>query len=597
MIRLRLGTVGALVCTWLGCTLFACSSPGEPCTPGQEVACSCPSGEQGSQVCQDDGAFARCVCEGTGGSGLGGGATGAGGQGGGASCVPSTSEPCYSGPPGTENVGVCHGGTRTCSASGTWGACDGEVTPTPENCAEPEDEDCNGDAVVCGGAHLWSKDYGDEGSQGGTAPRVVVDQNDDIVLISGFDGDIDLGGGTLTSAGSQDVLVAKLAPDGSHLWSKRFGDADDQAPHDVDVDADGNILVLGVCRGTLDFGDGPLACGSQEDIFVAKLDPDGNTLWSKRFGSAGLQVATELAVDRATGEIVLLGVFENTINFGGSTLVATGSWLDIAIAKLDASGGHVWSKSFVYQNGFVGGYSVQAGLVVDPAGDVAFTGLFTGTFDFGGLPLTGVNEDVLLVKLSGAGDHIWSKRFGDAAGAQDAWALAVDGTGNLFVGGSLQGTLDFGGAPPMINDDNAGLSLYVAKLDPSGNGIWNQRYQMDNPYNSAPRGIALDGAGNPTVVGSFEGSVNLGTGTFTAPGIYKDAFVMKLRGDSGATLWAKQFGGDRDDSITAVAVDSGDNNILAGAFRSSSIDFGGDIFTNADPTLNTTDMFLVKLAP
>lgn len=62
-------------------------------------------------------------------------------------CTPGTTEPCYDGPPGTQGVGPCHGGMRTCLPDGTgWGPCTGEVVPSPENsqCADNKDNDCNG---------------------------------------------------------------------------------------------------------------------------------------------------------------------------------------------------------------------------------------------------------------------------------------------------------------------------------------------------------------------------------------------------------------------------------------------------------------------
>jgi MYXO-CTERM domain-containing protein len=59
-------------------------------------------------------------------------------------CVPSSTRPCYNGPAGTAGVGLCHAGTQTCDAAGSWGSCAGEVLPTPEICSNGIDENCNG---------------------------------------------------------------------------------------------------------------------------------------------------------------------------------------------------------------------------------------------------------------------------------------------------------------------------------------------------------------------------------------------------------------------------------------------------------------------
>jgi hypothetical protein len=67
------------------------------------------------------------------------------------SCTPGAMQPCYSGPPSTQNVGPCKGGTQTCNAQGTgFGACVGEVVPVPETCNTPEDDNCNGMANEAG---------------------------------------------------------------------------------------------------------------------------------------------------------------------------------------------------------------------------------------------------------------------------------------------------------------------------------------------------------------------------------------------------------------------------------------------------------------
>ena len=65
-------------------------------------------------------------------------------------CVPGTSDDCYEGPEGTEDVGVCRGGTKTCGADGkVWSACAGQVVPAAEDYSRPEDEDCDGLAGLC----------------------------------------------------------------------------------------------------------------------------------------------------------------------------------------------------------------------------------------------------------------------------------------------------------------------------------------------------------------------------------------------------------------------------------------------------------------
>jgi len=65
-------------------------------------------------------------------------------------CTDGDTEPCYSGPNGTEGIGICHGGERTCT-NNVWGECTGEVTPQGEICEDGIDQDCNGADTGCGG--------------------------------------------------------------------------------------------------------------------------------------------------------------------------------------------------------------------------------------------------------------------------------------------------------------------------------------------------------------------------------------------------------------------------------------------------------------
>src|SRR6185437_6832907 len=99
-----------------------------------------------------------------------------------------------------------------------------------------------------------------------------------------FFSSVNFGGPTLTNQGSGDVFVAKFDPMGSHLWSNGYGDAQDQSSASSVVDAMGNILLAGDYSGTLNFGGTPLTSAGATDIFAAKLDSNGNHLWSKSFG-------------------------------------------------------------------------------------------------------------------------------------------------------------------------------------------------------------------------------------------------------------------------------------------------------------------------
>jgi hypothetical protein len=202
---------------------------------------------------------------------------------------------------------------------------------------------------------------------------------------------VDFGGGPLTSGGGYDGFVAKLDPAGNHLWSKGVGDARGH----VTTDAAGNVLVGGAFEGSVDFGGGPLVSAGGYDVFVAKLDPAGNHLWSKHFGEGGQQACDGVATD-ASGNVLVIGDFNGPLDFGGGPLANAG-FDDVFVAKFDPTGNHLWSKRF-------GDWSEEEGhgVATDAAGNALVTGVFEGTVDFGGGPLTSAGgHDVFVAKLEG----------------------------------------------------------------------------------------------------------------------------------------------------------------------------------------------------
>src|SRR5262249_55883266 len=146
-----------------------------------------------------------------------------------------------------------------------------------------------------------------------------------------FYGSADFGCGPLTSI-DVDIFVAKLdAKDGACQWAKRFGDAGDQEGVSVAVDGMGNVLVTGIFRDSVDFGGGALPSAGGSDIFVAKLDANGNHLWSKAFGDLNDQRAFGVAVD-STANVVITGNIKGSVDFGGGVLPSAGG-SDIFVAK------------------------------------------------------------------------------------------------------------------------------------------------------------------------------------------------------------------------------------------------------------------------
>jgi hypothetical protein len=316
-----------------------------------------------------------------------------------------------------------------------------------------------------GGLYKWSRNFGAPGAFAlGTG--IALSATGDVLVTGYFQGAINFGGGggPVTSAGAQDVFVAKLdGSSGGYLWAQHFGGPTDQAPQSggIAVDSSGNVVVTGYFLGSTDFGGGPLASTGASDVFVVKLNASGAHLWSKHFGGSGsLSSGRSVAVD-ASG-VLVAGGFSGPLDFGGGPITASGS-ADAFLLKLDAaSGAHVWSQHF--GAGPMSSITAASGVTVDVAGNLLVTGDFTGAVKFGGPPILSAGvQDVFLAKLEPGGGDVWSERFGDPGSTQTSAGVATDASNNVLVAGYFSGSIDFGPGPLV---SMGAMDIFVAKFAP-----------------------------------------------------------------------------------------------------------------------------------
>jgi hypothetical protein len=279
--------------------------------------------------------------------------------------------------------------------------------------------------------HISSTKFGDASAQ--YAFDLVVDDSDNVIITGYFQGGVNFGGALLTSAGANDIYVAKFNSALVAQWSARYGDAaGSQFGQGVDADAAGNVYLCGYFGGTVNFGGSNLTSAGGNDVYAAKLNSAGAHQWSKRFGDASNQVATKISAD-AAGNNYLTGYFAGTINFGGAALTTVGAD-DIFLAKFSATGTLQWSQRY-------GDASSQFGMSVTCTDAAVFIGgQSAGTTNFGGSNLVSPGgRDMYLAKLTVAGVHEWSRIFGDSG---EQYGYSVDtALGRVALAGYFQGSI------------------------------------------------------------------------------------------------------------------------------------------------------------
>jgi hypothetical protein len=192
------------------------------------------------------------------------------------------------------------------------------------------------------GHYLWARRFGGPNSDAGVA--LAVDSTGNVTVTGSFQGSVDFGGGPLSSVGGRDIFVAQYAgSDGRHLWSKRFGGTSDDYGYGVAIDGQNHVTVIGSFQGQVDFGGGALSSAGQADIFVVQFTGAGGHRWSKRFGDTSADYGYSVTVD-SLGYVTVTGGFIGTVDFGSGPLTSVG--YDIFVAQFTGDGVSVWAKRF-----------------------------------------------------------------------------------------------------------------------------------------------------------------------------------------------------------------------------------------------------------
>lgn len=439
----------------------------------------------------------------------------------------------------------------------------------------------------------WAKQIGGVGSDKGTS--IATDKNNNIYTVGLFVGTVDFDPGpgvfNLTSVEEEDAFICKLDSAGNFIWAKQYGDsAFIGEMSSLGIDSLGNIYTTNSFLGTVDFDPGAgsfnlTSIGSDRNIFIQKLDANGNFIWAKQIGAPYNPAfptpthSNAIAVD-ALGNQYLTGYFDGMVDFDPDTnstfiMSATPGLSDIFICKLDASGNFVFAKQFAGQTGGGVGYAI----FLDGNSNIYSTGTIGGTVDFdpgpGSFYLTTsvpYQTEIYVSKLDSLGNFIWAKPMGPGEGS----TIAVDDNSNVYSSGWVP----------------SGYVAVVNKLDSSGNLIWAKQLGGLNG-----KSIALDNNGNVYTIGVCFGTNDFdpGPGVFILTGGDSDSFISKLD-SSGNFVWAGLLTGTNQVWANYIAIDL-NNNVYTTGYFSGTADFdpSASIF-NLTSSAISYDIFIHKLS-
>ena len=172
-----------------------------------------------------------------------------------------------------------------------------------------------------------------------------IDSQGNIIIVGNFEGMADFGSTTLTAVGFTDVFVVKMDSSGNVMWAIQGGD--DMVFGDgngVAVDGNDNIYVCGRFAGSIIFGNDTAFGIGNRDMFLLKLDPMGNVQWIISEGGTNLDAAFDVNCDKANNEVYVTGSFLQSATFGNFTLNSSSSVdEDIFFVKYNSNGVAQWA--------------------------------------------------------------------------------------------------------------------------------------------------------------------------------------------------------------------------------------------------------------
>ncbi len=263
---------------------------------------------------------------------------------------------------------------------------------------------------------LWSKTYGGVDNEQGECVQQTIDGG---FIITGYtDG--------FLSIGCTKPYLIRTDSIGNLIWSKMFGYGSTHCfnyTHDVQHTMDGGYIVVGT-----------VAIGSTNRVYLIKLDLNGDTLWTKKFGGSIGSKAKGLSIQETSD--------------GG--FIITGSFYGVYLVKTDSMGNIQWAK-------VCGGSSVDVGCSVKQTIDGGYiVAGYISNFGYGG-------RDAYLIKTDSIGNTLWAKTFG---GTSDDFSFSVNQTmdGGYFLVGRTE---SFG---------SGSWDVYVIKTDSLGNAGCNESF-------------------------------------------------------------------------------------------------------------------------
>jgi hypothetical protein len=374
------------------------------------------------------------------------------------------------------------------------------------------------------GKFLWTVSAG--GADRSTRSCVKADAAGDVYVASRFEGTATYGSVTHTSKGGTDLVVLKLSKDGAFLWAKAYGGPSDDAASTCALDPGGGVVVGGRFADTIAFDSTSLTSKGDADPFLVKLDPQGQVTQAWKPASGANTVSLGSIDHDGAGNLYIAGSFEGEASFGTESLTSAGG-ADVYVSKLSPAGQVLWTAhgggtahdepvELLAESG--GDVYVTGGIM----GEATF-----GTFQLpfvaeADIFVAKISSSGTFLWASAAGGSPGSPSYPIDLG----FGLALAKSGDLYVSGWFAHSITFGGAALTGCSNFEGfVARYDAT---TGTPTWVLGTKTVDPGCTRIFGAMFDSKGDLIIVGKYRGETTFGTTTLTSQDSSYDTFVWKL---------------------------------------------------------------------
>lgn len=365
------------------------------------------------------------------------------------------------------------------------------------------------------------------------------------------------------------------------MWTKQFKGTGQVNPTEVIQDENGNYYVYGNFNGEIKIDTVVVNAVALQDVFVAKFNGLGQLQWFKTIAGIGTESAYGIKLSRDKSFIYLSGVFSNTTSFFNQDNLLNNGGNDIYLCKIDLNGNLIWAKNVAYgPTHQMGGYfDIDNNGNIIMVGQFTSSVIFYD--DIYDITLTvddPYQKQSFITKFDADGYPQWSKLFYGTSDVNYIRNLSLIGN-EYFLSGQATGTIQYDGKP-IVNISSTYKNGFIMKTDANGNFVWIRKILTTNNDLYVIKHTS-DANGDQYLAGKFAAyRIKFdSTLTDTSKKVYYntatngtyDLFVAKYS-RSGSLQWVKLFGSNKDENVINITHSNG-QVMLTGSYGSA-INFG-----------------------